>query len=304
MKRDKKHIHGWVALDKPLGMTSTQAVGKVRWLFEAEKAGHGGTLDPLATGLLPIALGEATKTVSWTMEGEKVYRFGVGWGAERSTDDLEGEIVAQSAVRPLKNNIESILKQFTGDIIQKPPAFSALKIDGQRAYDLARSGEDVDLAPRPVRVDDLKLLSCPSETAALFEVTCGKGTYVRALARDMGRALGCLGHVTSLRRVQVGAFAEAWMISLERLEEMRHKPAGLTAENGALLPLETALDGIPALALSDEQARRLRLGQQVLLRGASAPIQSDAVLMTVGSKPIGIGQIAQGMLASKRLFNL
>jgi tRNA pseudouridine55 synthase len=303
MKTVRKRIHGWVALDKPHGMTSTHAVSKVRWLFEAEKAGHGGTLDPLATGLLPIALGEATKTVSWAMDGEKMYRFGVGWGAERTTDDLEGQITAESARRPARIEIESILNRFIGSVIQKPPAFSALKIDGERAYDLARSGETVDLAPRPVRIDALKLIACPGTDEALFEVTCGKGTYVRALARDMGRALECLGYVTSLRRIKVGAFAEARMISLERLEELRHKAPGLTAETGALLPLETALDGIPALALNDEQARRLRLGQTVLLRGANAPIQSEAVLMTLGSKPVGIGQIAQGTLSSKRLFN-
>jgi tRNA pseudouridine55 synthase len=303
MKTVRKRIHGWVALDKPHGMTSTHAVSKVRWLFEAEKAGHGGTLDPLATGLLPIALGEATKTVSWAMDGEKMYRFGVGWGAERTTDDLEGQITAESARRPARIEIESILNRFIGSVIQKPPAFSALKIDGERAYDLARSGETVDLAPRPVRIDALKLIACPGTDEALFEVTCGKGTYVRALARDMGRALQCLGHVTSLRRIKVGAFAEARMISLERLEELRHKAPGLTAETGALLPLETALDGIPALALNDEQARRLRLGQTVLLRGANAPIQSEAVLMTLGSKPVGIGQIAKGTLSSKRLFN-
>jgi tRNA pseudouridine55 synthase len=300
----RKPVHGWVVLDKPHGMTSTQAVGKVRWLFEAEKAGHGGTLDPLATGLLPIALGEATKTVPWAMEGEKVYRFGVGWGAERSTDDLEGEITAQSPLKPAQNDIESILQQFIGDIIQKPPAFSALKVDGQRAYDLARQGADVDLAARPVRIDDLQLMSCPHENEAIFEVTCGKGTYVRALARDMGRVLGCFGHVVSLRRIKVGPFTEGQMISLESLEEMRHKPAGLTAENGALRPLETVLDGIPALALKDEEARRLRLGQQVLLRGANAPIKSDAVLMLQGGKPLGIGSIEQGTLKSKRLFNL
>jgi tRNA pseudouridine55 synthase len=285
-------------------MTSTQAVGKVRWLFEAEKAGHGGTLDPLATGLLPIALGEATKTVSWAMDGEKVYRFGVGWGEERSTDDLEGEITASSKSRPGQNNIQSILKEFIGDIIQKPPVFSAIKVDGQRAYDLARDGEAVDLAFRPVRVEDLKLIGCPNEDQALFEVTCGKGTYVRSLARDMGRELGCFGHVTSLRRVKVGAFAEAQMISLERLEEMRHKAIGLTAETGALLPLETALDGIPALALSDEEARRMRLGQSILLRGANAPVQSDAVKMIHEAKPLGIGCIEQGTLKPKRLFNL
>lgn len=304
MAKRGQPVHGWVVLDKPLGMSSTQAVGKVRWLFNAQKAGHGGTLDPLATGLLPIALGEATKTVPFAMDGRKVYQFEVSWGAERSTDDLEGTIVAESLLQPTVNDIESILREFTGSISQLPPAFSALKVDGQRAYDLARAGEVVELQSRTVEIESLKLLEMREGNRSLFEVACGKGTYVRSLARDMGRRLGCLGHVSLLRRLRVGGFGPEHMISLEKLEELRHKPAGLTAENGALLPVETVLDGIPALALTMEQARRLSQGQTVLLNDANAPANSDAVLMTFEGKPLGIGHIALGVLKSRRLFNL
>jgi tRNA pseudouridine55 synthase len=312
-------VHGWVVLDKPYGMTSTQAVGKVRWLFNAEKAGHGGTLDPLATGLLPIALGEATKTVSFAMDGRKVYRFTVRWGEERTTDDLEGAVTASSEKRPSREDIESLLPEFAGEILQAPPAFSAIKVAGERAYDLARAGEAPNLAPRPVVIESLRLLETPDADHATFEVACGKGTYVRALARDMGRALGCLGHVAALRRVAVGPFTEAHMISLEKLMELRHKAAGGDAvarvpadeadQNsrgmiGVLLPIETVLDGIPALALDERQARRLRQGQEVLLRGASAPIACDAVLAMSGSTPVGLCAIEQGTLKPRRLFNL
>jgi tRNA pseudouridine55 synthase len=304
MKKRGVPVHGWVALDKPLGMTSTQAVAKVKWLFNAEKAGHGGTLDPLATGLLPIALGEATKTVHWAMSGRKTYRFTVKWGEERSTDDLEGEITTTSVSRPSQQSIESILTQFHGEIMQAPPAFSAIKVGGERAYELARAGEAVDLAPRPVTIEKLALTACPDADHAVFEVACGKGTYVRALARDMGRALGSLGHVVALRRIAVGAFGEADMIPLEKLEQMRHKAPGDNAMDGVLRPIETVLDGIPALAVKDAEAQRLKQGQPVLLRGANAPIASDAVLVTWGGKPLGICSIEQGSLKPKRLFNL
>ncbi len=293
-----------MVLDKPYGMTSTQAVGKVRWLFNAEKAGHGGTLDPLATGLLPIALGEATKTVQWAMDGRKIYRFAVKWGEERNTDDLEGEISAQSVSRPPQFDIESILKNFIGEIQQIPPAFSAIKIGGERAYDLARAGGTVELAPRPVMIEALRLIDLPDGDHATFEVTCGKGTYIRALARDMGRALGCLGHVTMLRRIAVGPFIEAQMIPLEKLEELRHKPLGDNAMKGVLRPIETVLDGIPAMAIDERQAQRLKQGQPVLLRGANAPIACDAVLVTWAGKPLGLCSISQGALTPKRLFNL
>ena len=302
MKKTKSKISGWLALDKPYGMTSTQAVGKVRWLFNAEKAGHGGTLDPLATGLLPIALGEATKTVQWAMDGRKTYRFTAAWGAQTNTDDLEGEITQRSDKRPTKADIETLLPRFTGTIMQTPPAFSAIKIDGERAYDLARAGEVVEMKEREVHIDDLKLLEA-TEDKADFELKCGKGTYIRSLARDMGRALGCFAHVSALRRTQVGALCEAQMISLEKLEEM-----GIGGQSealkGALLPLETVLDGIPALAVLDNDAAKLRQGQKVLLRGANAPISEAAVLVRHGTELVGIGEVSQGSLKIKRLFNL
>lgn len=304
MKKQRNPVTGWLILDKPYGMTSTQAVGKIRFLFNAEKAGHGGTLDPLASGLLPIALGEATKTVSYAMDGRKIYRFTARWGEERTTDDLEGEVSATSDKRPSGKEIESILSRFTGEIMQAPPAYSAIKVDGERAYDLARAGEVVELAERPILIEALSLVDIPDPDHATFEATCGKGTYIRSLARDMGRALGTAAHVTSLRRVAVGPFTEDHMISLENLVELGHKAPGGDAKTGALLPIETVLDGIPALAIDEEQARRLKLGQPVLLRGANAPIAEDAVLVMSGGKPLGIGTIVQGSLKPKRLFNL
>ncbi len=293
-----------MALDKPYVIGSTQALAKVRWLFYAENAGHGGTLDPLATGLLPIELGEATKTVQWAMEGRKVYRFTVAWGEERNTDDLEGVVTTQSADRPKRLDIEAILNQFQGDISQTPPAYSAIRIGGERSYDLARAGVEVAMEPRAVTIEKLVLSDIPDADHAVFEVTCGKGTYVRALARDMGRMLGCFGHISALRRIAVGALREEHMISLEKLEELRHKAPGDNAMNGVLRPLETMLDGIPALAVRDAEAQRLRQGQSVLLRGANAPIAQDWVLVTWDAKPLGICTIEQGSLKPKRLFNL
>jgi tRNA pseudouridine55 synthase len=294
----------WVVLDKPEGMTSTQAVARVKRLFKADKAGHAGTLDPLASGLLPIALGEATKTVSFAMDGRKLYRFTVQWGEERSSDDREGPVTATSDGRPTHAAVEAILGQFRGEIMQVPPAFSAIKIAGERAYDLARSGEAVDLAPRPIFIERLDLIDCPDADHAVFEAECGKGTYIRSLARDMGRVLGCLGHVAVLRRVRVGPFLEADMISLEKLAAMSHKAPVLMAMTGVLRPLETVLDGIPALAVKDAEAQRLKQGQPVLLRGANAPIAEAAVLVTWGGKPLGLCSIEQGALKPKRLFNL
>ncbi len=304
MKTPREKIHGWVAFDKPLGMSSTQAVAKIRWLFNAEKAGHGGTLDPLATGLLPIALGEATKTVQWAMDGRKVYRFRVAWGSQTTTDDLEGEISARSDVRPTTQAIEAILKDFTGEIMQAPPAFSAIKINGERAYDLARAGEAPEMVARPVVVEELRLVNAASPDHADFEVVCGKGTYIRSLARDMGMKLGCLGHVTLLRRVSVGALTEAQMISLEKLEELSHKPDREGALKEALCSIETVLDGIPALAVMDQDAAKLRQGQKVLLRGSQAPVSATAVLVRHEGRPLGICEISQGALKTIRLFNL
>ncbi len=304
MKKRGRPVHGWVVFDKPLNMSSTQGVGKIRWLFDAEKAGHGGTLDPLATGLLPIALGEATKTVQWAMDGRKTYKFRIKWGAETATDDLEGEITAQSEQRPTQNSIESTLKQFLGEITQVPPIYSALKIDGERAYDLARAGETPEMKPRQVMIEELRLLDASNPDHADFETVCGKGTYIRALARDIGRALGCFGHLTLLRRTQVGPFTEKDMISLEMLEELRHRPDGVDALNGALRSIVTVLDGIPALAVMDQDAAKLRQGQSVLLRGANAPINCEAVLVNHDGRPLGICEISQGSLKTKRLFNL
>jgi tRNA pseudouridine55 synthase len=304
MKKRGKPVHGWVVFDKPLNMSSTQAVGKIRWLFDAGKAGHGGTLDPLATGLLPIALGEATKTVQWAMDGRKTYQFRIKWGAETETDDLEGAVTAQSDQRPSKLSIESILSQFLGEITQIPPIYSALKIGGERAYDLARAGEKPEMTPRQVMIEELRLLDASHTEQADFETVCGKGTYIRALARDIGRALGCLGHLTLLRRTQVGPFNESHMISLEKLEEMRHRSSDEGALQNALHSISTVLDGIPALAVMDQDAAKLRQGQSVLLRGANAPINCEAVLVNHDGRPLGICEISQGSLKTKRLFNL
>ncbi len=300
----RQNIHGWIALDKPEGMGSTQALAKVKWLFNAAKAGHGGTLDPLASGLLPIALGEATKTVSWAMDGRKTYRVLVQWGEARTTDDREGEICGRADRRPSESEIAAILGRFEGEILQTPPKFSAIKVGGERAYDLARAGEEVALAARPVHIEKIALLAQPDADHADFSVTCGKGTYIRSLARDMAEALGTLGHVAALRRIAVGPFAENDMISLEKLTELSHKAPGDNAMEGVLRPVETVLDGIPALAVKDAEAQRLRQGQPVLLRGASAPIAQDAVLVMWGQRPLGICSIEKGSLKPKRLFNL
>jgi tRNA pseudouridine55 synthase len=257
-KRGEK-VDGWLILDKPLGITSTQAVAAVRRLFDAQKAGHGGTLDPLATGILPIALGEATKTVPYVMDGTKSYRFTLKFGEARTTDDAEGEVTQTSAVRPEDAAIRAALPQFIGLVDQVPPAFSAIKIDGERAYDLAREGEVVELASRKVRIDDLQLVERPGADEAVFLAQCGKGTYMRSLARDIAQHLGSVGHVSALRRLSVGPFDESRAISLETLQTMGHSPAAFEH----LLPVETALDDIPALALTTTEASRLRSGQAV-----------------------------------------
>ena len=299
MKRPRNKVDGWVVLDKPLGMGSTQAVGKVRWLFAAEKAGHGGTLDPLATGVLPIALGEATKTVPFIMDGRKEYRFTLRFGEARATDDGEGDVTATSDVRPTDEAIRTALGQFIGDIEQMPPAFSALKIGGQRAYDLARAGEPVDLKPRTVTIDRLELLARPDADHADFVVGCGKGTYIRSLGRDLARALGTVGHLSALRRTAVGPFREEAAISLPKLEALGHIPPLL----GALVPVATALDDIPALALTGTQADRLRHGQPVLLT-RDAPPSGTLVRAETGSKLVALVRSDGAALQPVRVFNL
>jgi tRNA pseudouridine55 synthase len=303
-RKTGRPVHGWVILDKPLGMTSTRAVSAVRRIFDARKAGHGGTLDPLATGLLPIALGEATKTVSFVMDGAKTYRFTVRWGIETATDDTEGEVIATSAARPLQADIEAILPRFTGTIEQVPPRYSAIKVAGERAYDIARDGEEPDLAAREVRLDRLDLVAMESPDETVFEADCGKGTYVRSLARDMGRALGTFAHVIALRRTRVAGFSEDDMISLEKLDELSHIAAGRETLADVLRSMETALDDIPALAVSGADAARLMRGQAVILRGRDAPILHGTVLVASGGNPVALVEVKQGALHPKRVFNL
>jgi tRNA pseudouridine55 synthase len=302
MKRQRTPIHGWIVLDKPLGISSTQALGKVKWIMNAAKGGHGGTLDPLASGLLPIALGEATKTVDWAMDGQKTYQFTVRWGSETSTDDLEGEITTTSNIVATQHEIAAVLPQFIGAVQQKPPAYSAIKVDGERAYDLARAGEVVELKSRTVNIESLHIIS-HTETETLFEVSCGKGTYVRSLARDMGRVLGCLGHVVTLRRTRVGPFTENDMISLEKLEELSHKPPSENSLFGILRPIETVLVGIPALAVMESDANRLKQGQRVLLSEAQSIPDAEAVLITFAGQPLGLFSLENQVLKTIRQFN-
>src|SRR6201996_5999648 len=304
-RRDKRDVHGWVVLDKPIGMTSTHAVAVVKRLFQAKRAGHAGTLDPLASGGLPIAIGEATKTVPFVMDGRKRYRFTVAWGEERDTDDTEGRVVKTSESRPTPEAINALLPRFTGLIEQIPPQYSAIKVQGERAYDLARDGETIELKPRPVEIHELSLVEQLDNSNSVFEAECGKGTYVRALARDLGRILGCFGHISALRRTLVGPFVENDMIPLEQLEALCHRAAsGEGSLADALLPVETALDDIPALAVTRADAARLHRGQAVLLRGRDAPNCSGTVYVTVAGRLLALAEIGNGELIPKRVFNL
>jgi tRNA pseudouridine55 synthase len=304
MARRKKGraVHGWLVLDKPPGMTSTQAVGAVRRLYDARKAGHAGTLDPLATGVLPIALGEATKTVPYAVDGTKHYRFTIRWGAATDTDDAEGQVVAMSDARPSREAIEALLPRFTGDIQQTPPAYSAIKVDGARAYDLAREGETVELQPRAVHIERLALLDAPAPDTAVLEARCGKGTYVRALARDMGRALGCLGHLVGLRRTLVAPFEEAQAVRLQTLEAAAAE-GGEEALLRLLLPIETALQDLAELSVGQNDAARLLRGQTVLIRGRDAPAGGGPTYATCKGHLIAVGRIEKGELHPIRVFN-
>jgi len=304
-RREKHDVHGWVILDKPVGMTSTHAVGAIKRLFTAKRAGHAGTLDPLASGMLPVALGEATKTVPFVMDGRKLYRFTVAWGEERDTDDAEGRVTQTSDARPTANAIRAALPAFTGTIQQVPPRFSAIKIEGERAYDLARDGEAVELQARPVEIARLDLVETPDSDHAVFEAECGKGTYVRSLARDLGRQLGSFGHVCALRRVEVGPFGAETMISLEELEALCHRAAaGEGSLADALMPVETALDGIPALAVGGPDAARLHRGQVALLRGRDAPNIRGTVYVTAAGRLLALAEVDRGEIVPKRVFNL
>ncbi|HEY8948299.1 MAG TPA: tRNA pseudouridine(55) synthase TruB [Rhizomicrobium sp.] len=313
MSRKKKGtpVHGWVIVDKPTGITSTQVVGLVRRIFDAQKAGHAGTLDPMATGVLAIALGEATKTVPYAMDSEKTYRFTAHWGEARDSDDAEGKVTEISDVRPSREAIEAAIPGFVGEISQTPPAYSAIKVDGERAYDLAREGEAVELQSRLVQIDEARLVEVPDPDHAVFEMRCGKGTYVRAWVRDIARALGTVGHVSQLRRTSVGGFAEKDSVPLETLRGFMHSPAAFEH----LRPISTALDGIPALAVTGPDAVRLRSGNPILCRANlfarltdAFPEENDLSGLTVylatgEGEPVALAELEQGELRPFRVFN-
>jgi tRNA pseudouridine55 synthase len=298
-------ISGWLILDKPVDFGSTEAVSKIKWLFKAQKCGHAGTLDPLASGMLPIALGDATKTVPYVMDGRKIYEFTVTWGEERATDDLEGDVTQSSDKRPSEQQICDLLPKYTGVISQVPPQFSAIKISGERAYDLARDGEAVEIPSREVEIFRLTLLSCQDANTAHFEVECGKGTYVRALARDFGRELGCYGHISGLRRSFVAPFAEGTMIPLADLvaiEAVEDADERLAALDALLIDTSEALSSLPHLVVNDDQAHRLKMGNPILVRGRDAPVAESEAYATSRGKLIAIGEIGQGEFRPKRVF--
>ncbi|MFD1329920.1 tRNA pseudouridine(55) synthase TruB [Mycoplana ramosa] len=299
-------ISGWLILDKPFDFGSTEAVSKIKWLFKAQKAGHAGTLDPLASGMLPIALGDATKTVPYVMDGRKIYEFTVTWGEERATDDLEGEVTHSSGVRPAEEAIKALLPRYTGVIQQVPPQFSAIKIDGARAYDIARDGETVEIPSREVEIHRLTLLGCPDANTARFEVECGKGTYVRALARDFGRDLGCYGHISELRRTYVAPFGEEDMVPLAELtalEAIEDEAERLAALDEFLIDTSEALSNLPQIVVNDDQAHRLRMGNPIILRGRDAPVSADEAYATARGKLVAIGEVGGGEFRPKRVFS-
>jgi tRNA pseudouridine55 synthase len=300
MARRKKGtvINGWIVLDKPLGLTSTQALSAVKRLFDAQKAGHAGTLDPLATGILPLAFGEATKTVPFAFDGKKAYRFKVQWGTETTTDDAEGSVINTSDARPTNTEIDALIPRFVGEIMQVPPQFSAIKIDGQRAYDLARGGEQVQIEARPVIIDRLEMVERESADSAVFEAECGKGTYVRSIARDMGRILGCFGHVIELRRTRVGPFYEVNAVTLETLQS-----AGENLHQ-YLKPCEAALADVPELIVTPPDASDLLQGRAILIRGRDAPLLSGPMYATCRGRIVALGEIHKGALHPTRVFNL
>lgn len=295
-KTKKRDVSGWLILNKPYDFGSTQAVGKVRWLLSAKKAGHAGTLDPLATGILPIAIGEATKTVPFVQDGTKIYQFDLVWGIATNTDDIEGEEISTSDVRPTKEEVLATLPQFTGEITQIPPVFSAIKINGERAYDLARAGEKVEMPPRQVQIDRFDLLAHGAEKSS-FEVECAKGTYIRAMARDLAQALGTKGHVGALHRSQVGRFSNEDTVELEAFEN-----ATLEERDQMLMPVATALTDLPEISLDARQTATLRHGNPVLLVGANAPIAMDEAWASHKGVAVAIGYVEQGQFKPARII--
>lgn len=311
-KPSRNKVNGWINLDKPLDMTSTQAVGKIKKILGMKKVGHAGTLDPLATGILPIAVGEATKTVQFLQNRKKGYDFTITWGEQRDTDDMEGTVVETSSIRPTKEAIKTALLAFIGDIEQTPPKYSAIKINGERAYDLARDGVDFEIQSRTVTIYDLKLVSCDENTAS-FSMICGKGTYVRSLARDLALALGTVGYISALRRTFVGGFTLSDAISFDKLAQIVDKEGA----QKALLGLGLALDDIPALPLTTQEASRLRNGQKIIfsakpdldrLNGHGInplTIKDEIVLATNDNgKPLGLMRMNGVSAKPERLFNL
>ena len=306
-RRKGDAVSGWICLDKPYDLTSTHAVGRVRRLFNAQKAGHAGTLDPLATGILPIALGEATKTVAFMVDADKAYRFTIAWGRTTATYDREGETLAESDMRPTVAEVEAVLPRFVGEITQVPPIYSAIKVDGERSYDLARAGEAVELAPRTVTVHSARVAEAPDADHVTLEIECGKGTYVRAICRDLADALGACGHVSELRRTRVGCFSDKTAVTLEMLEDLGHK----ARQSEALLPVETALDDIPELAVTEEDAFRLKQGRSIVL----VPRQVEAVKARLkpgcrtvsamlGGVIVALCEMRAGRLEPSRVFHL
>jgi tRNA pseudouridine55 synthase len=312
-RRKGDPVSGWIVLDKPVDLGSTQAVSRIRRLFNAQKAGHAGTLDPLASGVLPIALGEATKTVPFLVEADKTYRFTIAWGVSTASFDREGAVTGASEVRPSPEAAAAALKAFVGEIEQIPPAFSAIKVDGERAYDLARAGVEVDLKPRPVVIHRAEVTGAPDADHLELEIDCGKGVYVRAIARDLAAALGTCGHVWALRRLRVGPFSAEKAVTLEFVQQMCDRGVGLEA----LLPVETALDDIPALAVTTEDAFRLSQGRPILLLPRQVEtlkarltgpdgtgFASRTVLATHGGVAVSICEMRAGQLSPTRVFNL
>jgi tRNA pseudouridine55 synthase len=298
-------LDGWLIIDKPPGLTSTDVVNRVRRAFDAQKAGHGGTLDPLATGVLPIAFGAATKTVPYVMDGTKLYRFTLHFGEARDTDDADGKITATAACRPTDEQIRVALPRFTGDIMQVPPAFSAVKIAGERAYDLARGGRPPALEPRPARVDRFELLERPDADTAIFEVASGKGVYMRSLARDLAITCGTVGHIAALRRLRVGPFTEAVAIPLDKCVATEDTAP---ASPDLLLPVATALADIPALALTETEATGLRHGQAISLVTLMGRIPGTAepagglVRAMAGARVIGLARLEDGWMRPERML--
>jgi len=298
-------LDGWLIIDKPPGLTSTDVVNRVRRAFDAQKAGHGGTLDPLATGVLPIAFGAATKTVPYVMDGTKLYRFTLRFGEARDTDDADGQVTATSDARPTDAQIAAALPQFRGDIMQIPPAFSAVKVAGERAYDMAREGRAPVLEPRLARVDRFELIERPDPDHAVFEVASGKGVYMRSLARDLAVACGTLGHVASLRRLRVGPFTDTQAIPLDKIAG-----GGDAAPASAdlLLPVAMALADIPALALTEAEASSLRHGQQISLVTLMGRIPGNAnpdgglVRAMAGGRVVGLARLEDGLLKPERVL--